>query len=124
MNTPGLETGHALHAGRDTRGWFVGDLIAWATNQGAALPGRVVAAADLALQVKWSDHPPGDARTEVAPGMRSIRWSILIDGDLTTEFEHVSGERTTITLSQRGEYVTWHGPSYRIGGGARGERRS
>jgi hypothetical protein len=107
-----LETGRALAAGQDTRGWIVGDLLAWAGQRGAELAGAQSLRQTSQLEVKWFDHPPGDSRAEMAPPDAFVTLGILVEGDLVTEFVSVSGERTRVTQSQRGDYVIWHGPSY------------
>jgi hypothetical protein len=107
-----LETGRAIAVGRETRGWIVGDLIAWAAKRGAQISGSQSLRQTSQVEVKWFDHPPGDFRAEMAPPDAFVSLGILIEGDLVTEFVSVSGERTRVTQSQRGDYVIWHGPSY------------
>ncbi len=107
-----IETGNAAAAGQDFRGWLVGDLRAWAAQNGVALPHTDSPRQSSAVQVKWFNHPPGDARKETAPPDQFITLGILISGAMLTEFTSASGERTTVSQSEPGDYVIWHGPSY------------
>jgi hypothetical protein len=110
--TAGLETGNASEKGRDSRGWIVGDLVTWAIERDAALMGAPTPRQTTHVEVKWSDHPPGDCRAEMAGPDSFMTLGILVDGDMVTEFVSASGERTSVRQSRRGDYVIWHGPSF------------
>lgn len=110
--TDGLETGNASEAGRESRGWIVGDLITWAIQRGVTLAGSPSPRQTAHVEVKWSDHPPGDCRVEMASPDGSMTLGILVDGEMVTEFVSTSGEYTRVTQSRRGDYVIWHGPSF------------
>jgi hypothetical protein len=111
MNTR-LETGNATEVARDTRGWFVGDLIAWARKRGDSPADPATPRQTSQVEVKWSDHPPGDRRRAPALPDAFMTLAILVDGEMITEFISASGERSCVTQSRRGDYVLWHGPSY------------
>ena len=105
-----LETGNALADGEPTRGWFIGDLAAWATARGESMPHTLRQSGGV--QVKWYIHPPGDERVAWAPPDDNFTLTIIIDGALRLFFRSVDGEERTVDLIGRGEYALWHGPSY------------
>ena len=109
---PALETGNAADAGAASRGWFVGDLAAWAASRGEHLDPTATARQSTHLQVKWFAHPAGDARPEWAAPDACLSLSVLVDGDVRFDFRDVGGEERTVRLARRGDYVLWHGPSY------------
>lgn len=110
--TDRLETGNATEAGRDSRGWIVGDLVAWAIKRGAALTGVPSPRQSSQVEVKWVEHLPGDRRAEMAAPDAYMTLGILVDGEMVTEFVSITGERERVTQSRRGDYVIWHGPSH------------
>jgi hypothetical protein len=108
-----LETGNAGDAGAATRGWFIGDLAAWAASRGEPLEGSETPRQSAHVQVKWSVHPPGDARPGWAEPDRCFSLSVLIDGGARFDFRDVEGAERSMRLDRRGDYVLWHGPTYR-----------
>ena len=113
MNT--LETGNALADGEPSRGWFIGDLAAWAAARGESARGEFspdTLRQSGAVEVKWFMHPPGDERVAWAPPDRNLTLTIIIEGALTLYFRSIDGEERTVDLVGRGEYALWHGPSY------------
>jgi glyoxylate utilization-related uncharacterized protein len=86
------ETGNAVEAGKDTRGWILGHFIDPAHG--------VRSTADL--EIKWATHPVGDKRAQWTEDERRTTLVILISGRFTVELE-----RATVTLARQGDYVTW-----------------
>jgi hypothetical protein len=109
---PKLETGNAHVAGAAARGWFVGDLAAWAAQRGAASDAAGTLRQSDRVQVKWLVHPPGDERREWAEPDDSLTLSVLVDGDMRLEFRARGGEPESVRLSGPGDYVIWPGPEY------------
>jgi hypothetical protein len=107
-----LETGNAAIAGQDFRGWFVGDLQAWARKNGLISADADSPRNSNDIQVKWFAHPAGDRRKATAPPDRFITLGVLISGNMLTEFTDSDGETTTVSQSTPGDFVIWHGPSY------------
>ena len=60
--TPSLETGNAANAGAASRGWFVGDLAAWAASRGETFDPASTLRQRSELEVKWFVHPPRHER--------------------------------------------------------------
>jgi hypothetical protein len=106
-----LETGNASEAGAASRGWFVGDLAAWATSRGE-MPEANTPRQSTALEVKWLVHPPGDRRAAWADRDRSFALSVLVAGEMQLEFRSVAGIQSSVRLARPADYVLWHGPTY------------
>ena len=109
---PTLETGNAADAGAASRGWFVGDLVAWAASRGETLHPTATSRQSTHLQVKWSVHPPGDERNGWAEPDQCFSLNILVDGDARVDFRDVRGAERSAQLARPGDYVLWHGPTY------------
>jgi hypothetical protein len=109
---PKLETGNAHVAGAAARGWFVGDLAAWAAQRGAASDPAATLRQSDHVQVKWLVHPPGDERRTWAEPDDSITLTILLGGEVRLEFRTRGGEPESVRLSEPGDYVIWPGPEY------------
>ena len=109
---PTLETGNAADAGAASRGWFVGDLSAWAASRGETVDPTGTARESAQLQVKWFVHPAGDARPVWADPDRCFSLTVLVDGDVRFDFRHTAGAERSVRLAKRGDYVLWHGPTY------------
>ena len=109
---PTLETGNAADAGAATRGWFVGDLSAWAAARGDELDPHGTPRQRTDLEVRWFVHPPGDARPEWAGQDRTVSLGILVDGDMRLEFRASDGAQDSVRLSRPGDYVFWHGSTW------------
>ena len=107
-----LETGNALDAGAASRGWFVGDLAAWAASRGERLDPSSTPRQSHDVQVKWYAHPPGHVRPTWADADSHYSLGVLVDGDMWFEFRALDGAERSIHLTRRGDYVIWHGPSY------------
>jgi hypothetical protein len=109
-----LEIGNSFDVAPRFRGWFVGDLATWAgaTAQDAEILSRSPRQSS-SLQVKWHVHPAGDRRAAWADPDGHWSLSIVIDGDLTIDFEHVTQGASCALLRQRGDYAIWHGGEYR-----------
>ena len=110
--SPTLETGNAADAGAASRGWFVGDLAAWAASRGETLDPTVTSRQSTHLQVKWFVHPPGDERAAWAGTDGYFSLSVLVEGDMRFDFRDVAGAERSVRVTQRGDYVLWHGPTY------------
>jgi hypothetical protein len=109
---PRLETGNVADAGAVTRGWFVGDLSAWATSRGDELDPQSTLRQHPDLEVRWFVHPPGDARPEWAQQDSKVSLGILVDGDMRLDFRASDGAADSVRLARRGDYVLWHGPTW------------
>jgi hypothetical protein len=109
---PTLETGNAADAGAATRGWFVGDLSAWAASRGDELDPHSTPRRRTDLEVRWFVHPPGDARPEWADQDRTVSRGILVDGDMRLDFRASDGAADSVRLGRPGDYVLWHGPTW------------
>ena len=103
--------GNAADAGAASRGWFVGDLVAWAASRGESPP-TATFRQSTHLQVKWSVHPPGDERVGWAEPDANVTLNVLVDGEARVEFRDIGGAERSVPLAQRGDYVLWHGPTY------------
>src|SRR5215212_4024234 len=111
FRTATLETGNAAETGATSRGWFVGDLRAWAEARSEALELAGSLRQCAQLEVKWLVHPPGDRRTTWADRDRSITLSVLVDGEMTLDFRSDDDARS-VHLARQGDYVIWHGPTF------------
>jgi hypothetical protein len=109
---PKLETGNAHVAGAAARGWFVGDLAAWAAQRGAGFDAAGTLRQSDHVQVKWLVHPPGDERREWAEPDDSLTLSVLVNGDMRLEFRARGSEPESVRLSGPGDYVIWPGSEY------------
>ena len=107
-----LETGNAADAHASSRGWFVGDLAAWAAERGESLDPSSTPRQSAEVQVKWFVHPPGHARHDWAVPDRSYSLCILVDGDMRCDFRSLEHAEESVLLTRRGDYVVWHGPSH------------
>lgn len=107
-----LETGNAAAAGAASRGWFVGDLAAWAAQRGAAHDDAGSPRQSAHLEVKWVVHPPGDVRPAWAEPDGCWTMSILVDGDFRIAFRELDGADHVVALRERGDYALWYGPAY------------
>jgi hypothetical protein len=107
-----LETGNAAEANAASRGWFVGDLAAWAAERGESFDPSSTPRESAHLQVKWFVHPAGHARSGWAEPDRSYSLCILVDGEMRCDFRSVDGAESSALLARRGDYVIWHGPSW------------
>jgi hypothetical protein len=115
-----LETGNAALAGAPTRGWLVGDLAAWAAQRGEAFePGSTARQSDR-VQVKWYVHPPGHVRASWAECDAHWSLGVLVAGAMRFEFRESGGTARVIELTEPGDYVLWHGPSWEHTWGAAG----
>lgn len=110
--TVALETGNAAQAAAATRGWFVGDLVAWAAQRGESFDPASTPRHTDRLQVKWLSHPAGDVRAAWAPPDDHFSLGVLVDGDMCFDLRALDGAERSIHLAQPGDYVLWHGPSY------------
>lgn len=106
-----LHIGNAHADAARFRGWFVGDLVAWAGEEGERFAHS--ARQSPHVQVKWYVHPPGDRRAEWSALDDSWSLSVVIDGDLTIDFEHTGGAKERAVLADRGAYAIWDGGAYR-----------
>ena len=107
-----LETGNASEASASSRGWFVGDLAAWAAERGEAFDPSSTPRQSADVQVKWFVHASGHTRATWADPDRSWSLCILVDGDMRCDFRALDGAEHTAMLARRGDYVIWHGPSW------------
>ena len=107
-----LETGNAAEANASSRGWFVGDLAAWAAERGEAFDPSSTPRESAHLQVKWFVHPAGHTRADWAAPDLSYSLCILVDGEMRCDFRSVDGAKSSALLARRGDYVIWHGPSW------------
>jgi hypothetical protein len=107
-----LETGNAALAGATTRGWLVGDLATWAMERGDSLDAGSTPRQSDQVQVKWYVHQPGLVRPRWAE--RDEHWSlgVLVAGAMRFEFREPGGTARVIELTEQGDYVLWHGPSW------------
>lgn len=87
-----IYTGNAKTDGAETRGWFVGGF----------LPEACGLRSTNDVEVKWSEHEPGAARTEWVTSETRTTVAVLISGEFTMEFRD-----QTITLTRPGDYVMW-----------------
>jgi len=110
--SPTLETGNAADAGAATRGWFVGDLAAWAASRGETLDATPTQRQSEQLYVKWSVHRPGEERPSWADADPHLSLSLLVDGDAEFRFRTASGETDMVRLARQGDYVIWNGATY------------
>jgi hypothetical protein len=107
-----LEVGNANDAGAASRGWFVGDLAAWAVSRGASLDLSATPRQSSRIEVKWLVHPAGDRRAGWAERDRSFALSVLVDGEMRLDFRALDGDVRPVHLTRPGDYVIWHGPTY------------
>ena len=107
-----LESGNASQANASSRGWFVGDLAAWAAERGEAFDPSSTPRQSADVQVKWFVHSPGHARADWAEPDRCISLCVLVDGEMHCDFRSRDGAEEPVRLSRRGDYVIWHGPSW------------
>jgi len=107
-----LESGNASEANASSRGWFVGDLAAWAAERGESFDPSSTPRQSADVQVKWFVHPPGHARADWAEPDRCISLCVLVDGEMRCDFRSRDGAEEPVRLSRRGDYVIWHGPSW------------
>ncbi|HET9796801.1 MAG TPA: hypothetical protein VFP90_02375 [Gemmatimonadaceae bacterium] len=107
-----LETGNAADATASSRGWFVGDLAAWAAERGESFDPSSTPRQSADVQVKWFVHPPGHARAGWAHPDGCYSLCILVDGDMRCDFRSVEPAERSVLLASRGDYVIWHGPSW------------
>jgi hypothetical protein len=107
-----LERGNAADANGSSRGWFVGDLAAWAAERGESLDPSSTPRQSADVQVKWFAHPPGDSRAAWADPDGSYSLCILVDGDMRCDFRSLEHAEESVLLTRRGDYVVWHGPSW------------
>jgi hypothetical protein len=107
-----LETGNAADSGAATRGWFVGDLAAWAASRGERPDPSSTPRQSTDLEVRWFVHPPGDVRHEWANPDRNHALGILVEGDMRLDFRALDGVTESVRLDRPGDYVLWHGPSW------------
>ena len=63
-----LESGNASEANASSRGWFVGDLAAWAAERGESFDPSSTPRQSADVQVKWFVHPPGHSRADGIAG--------------------------------------------------------
>jgi hypothetical protein len=110
--TPALETGNAEDAGAASRGWFVGDLAAWAASRGESIDPASTLRQRTEIEVKWFVHPPRHERPARAEPDRCFSLGVLVDGDMRFEFHDATGATRAVQLARRGDYVLWHGPSF------------
>jgi hypothetical protein len=108
-----LETGNAAAANASSRGWFVGDLAAWAAERGESFDPASTPRQNTDVQVKWFVHPSGHTRATWAEPDTCYSLCILVDGDMRCDFRSVERVEETVLLARRGDYVIWHGPSWR-----------
>lgn len=66
-----ISIGNAEDFGTPTRGWFIGNFLD-PTTAGPRFTDDV--------EVKWSVHPKGDHRPDIAPGSDTTTLTILIEG--------------------------------------------
>ena len=107
-----LETGNAADATASSRGWFVGDLAAWAAERGESFDPSSTPRQSTDVQVKWFVHPPGHARADWAHPDPCNSLCILVDGDMRCDFRSIEHADESVLLTRRGDYVIWHGPSW------------
>lgn len=107
-----LETGNAVEAGDASRGWFVGDLVEWAASRGERLDPSSTPRQSDHLQIKWFVHPPGHERPTWADPDACYSLGVLVEGDMWCAFRDLDGGERSIHLTERGDYVIWHGPSF------------
>jgi hypothetical protein len=107
-----LESGNASEANASSRGWFVGDLAAWAAERGESFDPSSTPRQSAGVQVKWFVHPPGHARADWAEPDRCISLCVLVDGEMRCDFRSRDGAEEPVRLSRRGDYVIWHGLSW------------
>jgi hypothetical protein len=107
-----IETGNAALAGAATRGWLVGDLAAWAAERGEAFDAGSTPRQSDRVQVKWYVHPLGHARPSWAACDEHWSLGVLVAGRMRFEFRPPAGSERVIELTEQGDYVLWHGPSW------------
>ena len=107
-----IDRGNARVAGADSRGWFIGDLAAWAAERGEAFDHASTPRQSAHVQLKWLTHLPGDERRAWAEPDHWYTLSLLVDGDMRVDLRSAGGERQSVSLSEPGDYVLWFGPEY------------
>jgi hypothetical protein len=107
-----IDTGNAHAAGAASRGWFIGDLAAWAAERGATFDPASTPRQSAHVQLKWLMHPPGDERPAWAEPDSSYTLSLLIAGDMRLDFRSANGERQSVSLAAPGDYALWYGPEH------------
>lgn len=107
-----LETGNAADAEGSSRGWFVGDLAAWAAERGESFDPSSTPRQSADVQVKWFIRPSGHARASWADPDTCYSLCILVDGDMRCDFRSLEHAEESVMLNERGDYVIWHGPSW------------
>jgi len=97
MSSDRISIGNAEDFGAPTRGWFVGNFLD--TSAGPRLTDDI--------EVKWSIHPEGDHRPDIAPGADTVTLTILISG----AFEQIfPGQQPGRTRMERPGDFALYGP--------------
>jgi hypothetical protein len=78
-----------------TRGWFVGGFLD--NTAGVRLTDHV--------EIKWSTHPEGDHRPEIAPGGDTTTVTILVSGRFEVVFPGEDPGR--VLLADQGDYAAF-----------------
>jgi hypothetical protein len=93
----GWSTGNAVDDGGSRRGWLVGHFVD---------DDPVRHREDV--EVKWAQHPAGEAREGWVVGEERTTLVILISGRFRMSFAAAAGrEQEEIVLARQGDYVMW-----------------
>ena len=87
----GWQGGNAVADGADDWGWFIGYFM----------EGREPSRATNDLEIKWSNHQRGDARSNWSSN-RAHSICLLVKGEMFLQFRDGA-----VTLSIPGDYVLW-----------------
>lgn len=92
-----ISTGNANDFTESNRGWFVGRFFHDDATAGPRSTDDV--------EVKWSVHPEGDERTDVAPGSIASTLTVLVSG----RFEQIfpDDEPGRVVLEQPGDFAVF-----------------
>lgn len=84
------------YAHSPTRGWFIGNFLN-PTTAGPRFTNNI--------EVKWSTHPAGDHRPNIAPGADTMTLTILIEGSFEQIFP--GNDPGTVRMQRSGDFVLY-----------------
>lgn len=104
-----VQWGNASADGSDFSHWFIGDLAAWAGQNGLVESGYGMRQT-TALEVKWGEHAAGERRPGGwAASSEKTSLSVLVRGEFELRFRDPRrpDQQLVHRLSNQGDYVLW-----------------
>lgn len=108
MKSLQIMSGNAGTDGSSFNFWFVGDLKTWARTPMPSASGFGLRQSRV-VEMKWGEHPAGEARADWAAASDKTTVSILVRGKFLLRFRSATAREQIVErrLEREGDYALW-----------------